>query len=162
MLEILVVDFLPSVLIATLAIALLAWIIRLALFFGNRIRKRSLPNPHEAKETMGLPKGAIRTFLTLTFTAIAILSLFGVGDLVPPDDKKWILGQLGVIIAFYFGSKAVEAYADSRVKLAAIDKATGAQEAMAAYRDLPATPASPRPQPMDQPVPPITRGGPSN
>ena len=109
--------------------------IRLGVFFAYRIKDRKSPNPHERKETMGLPKGAMRTFLALTFTAIAALAVLGNGDFVVAMDKKWILGELGVIITFYFGSKAVEAYVDSRTKLAAIEKASDVDEAMSAHKD---------------------------
>ncbi len=130
----LVDTFLPFAVTAAISIALLAWVIRLIVFFWYRWRNREVANPNEKKETMGLPKGAMRTFLALTFTAIAALAVLDGGQ-VAQLDKKWILGQLGVIIAFYFGSKAVEAYADSRVKSRAIDKAYNVDEAMRAYRE---------------------------
>ena len=44
-------------------------------------------------------------------------------------------GQLGLVIAFYFGSKSVESYIESRVKLATIEKADGIDEAMSVDRD---------------------------
>ena len=83
---------------------------------------------------------AIRTFLVLSFIAIATLAILGGtqsrGTLsVAQVDKKWILAELGVIITFYFGSKAVEAYVDSRAKSKAIEKATTAEEAMKVYRE---------------------------
>jgi hypothetical protein len=131
----LVDTFMPIAIMAALSIALVAWLIRLVIFFVYRWKNRRSANPHEKKETMGLPKGAIRTFLALSFTAIAIMAVLGGDKFVPWADKKWILGELGVIITFYFGSKAVEAYVDSRAKSKAIDKATSAKEAMGVYRE---------------------------
>lgn len=139
----LVDSFLAFAVIAALSIALGAWVIRLGIFFFYRWKHRAQPNPHEKKETMGLPKGAMRTFLALSFTAIATLAIFQSDEIISVDDKKWIIGQLGVIIAFYFGSKAVEAYVESRTKLRAIDKAYTADEAMKIYRE--AEEPAPRP-----------------
>ena len=130
-------QFFPGAIMVIVSVALIAWIVRLGLFFYIRWRDRDKPNPNEFKETMGLPKGAVRTFLTLTFTAIAVIAVLG-GDSVVAigiNDKKWILGELGLIISFYFGSKTLESYVDSRAKLMAMEKATSVEEALKIYRD---------------------------
>ena len=128
--------FLPIAIMVVVAIAGLAWITRLVLYFGYRYRNRKngKPNPLEQKETMGLPKGAMRTFLALSFTAIATMVLLKGADYVIIEDKKWILLELGAIITFYFGSKSLEAFVDSRAKLKAIEKATSATEAVSIYK----------------------------
>lgn len=132
--------FLPAAIMAVLSIVLIAWSFRLVLFFYYRFRNRRTPNPHEKRETMGLPKGAIRTFFALSFTAIAILAILGGDQFVQPADKKWVLGELGVVITFYFGSKVVETYVDSKAKSKAIEKATTAEEAARVYKDDPEAP----------------------
>ena len=108
--------FLPIALMVILIIIGMSWIIRLGLFFYFRILNRKKPSPNEDKETMGLPKGAIRTFFALSFTAVAILVLLDSSELVSAVDKKWILLELGAIITFYFGSKSLEAYQESKEK----------------------------------------------
>ncbi|HEY32747.1 MAG TPA: hypothetical protein G4O10_06540 [Dehalococcoidia bacterium] len=128
--------FLPTAIVVVVAIAGLAWIIRLFLYFGFRYRdwKKGIANPLEKKETMGLPKGAMRTFLALSFSAIATMVLLKGADYVVVEDKKWILLELGAIITFYFGSKSLEAFVDSRAKLKAIEKAETTDDAVKVYR----------------------------
>ena len=130
-------QFLPGAIMVIVSVALIAWMVRLGLFFYHRWRRRTEPNKLESKETMGLPKGAVRTFLVLAFTAVAVIAVLG-GESVAAisvDDKKWILGVLGMIIAFYFGNKTLESYVDSRAKLKAMEQATSVEEAMKIYRD---------------------------
>ena len=76
----------------------------------------------------------MRTFLALSFTAIATMVLLKGADYVVVEDKKWILLELGAIITFYFGSKSLEAFVDSRAKLKAIEKAENAKEAVSIYK----------------------------
>ena len=99
--------FLPGAIMAIVSIAVIAWVTRLCVFFIVRIRERDKENPHEHKETMGLPKGAMRTFLTLAFTSLAVIAIFedSTNIFVDAGDKKWILVELGAIITFYFGNK---------------------------------------------------------
>ena len=153
--------FLPVVIMVVVSIAIIAWVSRLVIFFYNRRIHRKEQNPHERKETMGLPKGAMRTFLTLTFTSLAVIAIFGDDKVLSLDDsdKKWILVELGAIITFYFGSKSLESYVDSRAKIKAIEKATTAEEALRIFREEPTT--RPLPQPGEtveeagtDPVPP--------
>ena len=126
----LVETFLPLVIMAVVALAWIAWLIRLCLFFAYRIRdaRQNKDNPLEGRETMGLPRGAVRTFLALMFTSVATLTLLAGESFVAAPDKKWVLGELGVIITFYFGSKAFETRADAQAKLKAIEKAGTAEE----------------------------------
>jgi len=152
--EFLINDFLPVSIMVVLIIALAAWLIRLVIFFTFRAVRWREPNPHENKETMGLPKGAVRTFLALSFTSLTALAILGGEDFVIAVDKKWLMGQLGIVIAFYFGSKAVESYVDSRVKLATIEKSTGIEEAMAVFREERPPRQGRRPVPGNPPVPP--------
>ena len=133
MVEFLAETFLPVTLMVILIIIGVAWLIRLGLFFYFRFNQRNEPNPHENKETMGLPKGAIRTFFALSFTALSTLVLLNSNELVDTADKKWILLELGAIITFYFGSKSLEAYQESKAKLQAIEKAKTPDEAVKAY-----------------------------
>ena len=131
----LVDSFLPAAIVVILIVAGLSWFIRLGVYFGFRIRdwRKGHPNPYEKKETMGLPKGAMRTFLALTFTAIAALVLLKAG-LVDQPDKKWILLELGAIVTFYFGSKSLEAFVDSRAKVKAIERAQTTDDAVRIYK----------------------------
>ncbi len=142
--DFLVNSVLPFTIFASLAVAGGAWLARIILYFVFRIRdwKRGHPNPYEKKETMGLPKGAMRTFLALSFTAIATLLLLKGSDFVGVADKKWILGELGVIITFYFGSKTVETYVDSQVKKKAIEKAQNTDEAIKVFKAVEEKPES--------------------
>lgn len=128
--------FLPLAIVAVLIVAGLSWVVRLGVYFGFRIRdwKRGAPNPYEKKETMGLPKGAMRTFLALSFTIIATLVLLKGAEFVSLDDKKWILLELGAIITFYFGSKSLETFVDSKAKVKAIEKAQNTDDAIKAYK----------------------------
>ena len=131
--------FLPGAIMAIVSIAVIAWVTRLCVFFIVRIRERDKENPHEHKETMGLPKGAMRTFLTLAFTSLAVIAIFedSTNIFVDAGDKKWILVELGAIITFYFGNKSLESYVNSQVKLRAIDKAQSAEERERIYHDRP-------------------------
>ena len=140
-LEYMVEQFLPGTIMVVMSIALIAWMVRLGIFFAFRIKRWRQPNPHENKETMGLPKGAIRTFLVLAFTAMAIIAIFAESGVVvlAPGDKKWILAELGAIITFYFGSKALESYVDSRAKIKVIEMAASTAEAERIYREQPPT-----------------------
>ena len=131
----LVDTLLPLAIMAAVLIALSAWLVRLVLFFAYRVRHRRVPNPHQNKETMGLPKGAMRTFLALVFTSMTALVILDGTTFVGAQDKKWLLGELGAIIAFYFGSRAIESYVDSRAKLRAIEKAESFDEARRLYSD---------------------------
>ena len=134
-------QFLPGTIMVVVSIALIAWMIRLVLYFYDGYKKRKRGNIQHAKETMGLPKGAIRTFLVLTFTAMAVIAIFGKSGVVVLDaaDKKWILAELGGIITFYFGSKALESFVDSRAKIKVIERAPP-EEAERIYRDQPPSP----------------------
>jgi hypothetical protein len=136
MVEFLADTFLPVILMLILIIIGASWMVRLGLFFYFRLKNRDKPNPHEDKETMGLPKGAIRTFFALSFTALATLVLLNSTALVSTVDKKWILLELGAIITFYFGSKSLEAYQESKAKLQTIAKATTPEEAIKAYQEI--------------------------
>lgn len=131
----LVDSFLPIAIVVILIVAGLSWFIRLVVYFGFRIRdwRKGQPNPYEKKETMGLPKGAMRTFLALIFTTIATLVLLN-PELIGQADKKWVLLELGAIITFYFGSKSLEVFVDSRAKVKAIEKAQTTDDAVKVYK----------------------------
>ena len=118
-----IVDVFLYLLIAVFSVALAAWVIRIGIFFFRRVRESDKPNPLEAKETLGLPKGAVRTFLMLSLTAFTIIALLSGEELFGIDDKKWILGEFGIVMSFYFGSKAIESVFESRAKQVAIQSA---------------------------------------
>ena len=92
--------FLPATLMVILIIIGVAWLTRLGLFFYFRIKKRNEANPHENKETMGLPKGAIRTFFALSFTALGTLVLLDSTSLVSTVDKKWYYLSSELLLPF--------------------------------------------------------------
>ena len=81
---------------------------RLFMFFWSRYQEMrdGKPNPYEQRETLGLPKGAIRSFLALTFSTVAVLTILSGDRFILDADRKLVLGELGVSIAFYFGTKA--------------------------------------------------------
>lgn len=60
-------------------------------------------------ETLGLPRGTIRSFFVITFTAIMFLVFFGDFGAVeiPLEDRKWFLAAYASILTFYFGSKII-------------------------------------------------------
>ena len=70
-------QFMPGAIMVIVSVALVAWMVRLGLFFYHRWKERAKRNELETKETMGLPKGAVRTFLALTFTAVAVIAVLG-------------------------------------------------------------------------------------
>ena len=80
--------------------AFLAWAFRTAkvLFDDKRL---------ERAQTLGLPKGTIRSFIVITFTAIMFIVFFAdyPGLNIPAEDTKWFLAAYGSIVAFYFGAK---------------------------------------------------------
>ena len=83
-----------------------AWVVRIAKFFCWYLLNPNT-NPYPG-ETLGLPKGAVRTFLVLAFTAITYLIFAdGLGE-IGSEDKKWFLTAYGTIILFYFGQKTLE------------------------------------------------------
>lgn len=90
--------------IIALVIAFVVWVWRIVVTFDAWGKKSA---PGIERETLGLPKGAVRTFLMLAFTSLALYALFAPG-VVSPDDKKWVLAELGGIISFYFISKIAE------------------------------------------------------
>ena len=84
-------QFLPGTIMVVVSIALIAWVIRLGIFVGFRFKDWREGNSRpDNKETMGLPKGAIRTFLVLTFTAMAIIAIFTGKDVafLDTEDKS--------------------------------------------------------------------------
>ena len=87
-----------------LVVAFVVWVWRVIVTFDSW-GKRGATGIE--RETLGLPRGAVRTFLMLAFTSLALYALFAPG-LVSPGDKKWILAELGGIISFYFISKIAE------------------------------------------------------
>jgi len=125
-------SFLPLSIMAVFTVAWAAWAVRISTFFLTRFQdwRQGKPNPHEDKETLGLPKGSIRTFFALTFFSLAALAVVAGDRFILDTDKKWILGELGVIMTFYFGSKALDARADAQAKMKAMELASTVDEAM--------------------------------
>jgi uncharacterized BrkB/YihY/UPF0761 family membrane protein len=61
---------------------------------------------YEKEETLGFPRGTIRTFLALVITIIVVLVILL--DEFDPEVKKWVMGAYGAVISFYFLSKLRE------------------------------------------------------
>jgi hypothetical protein len=82
-----------------ITLTMLMWVWRVAYFM--------IDDPHDGftEETLGLPKGAVRTFIVISFTAIMFLIFFGNFPDIPADDRKWFLTAYASVLAFYFGSK---------------------------------------------------------
>ena len=53
---------------------------------------------------LGLPTGSVRAILALLFTFIVIYAAIGKAVSTPPE---WLLGIIGAIVGFYFGTKSV-------------------------------------------------------
>lgn len=76
--------------------------------WGARILKFFIANRDEPPypgETLGLPKGSVRSFIVITFSAVMFLIFFGDFDAVPAEDRKWFLTAYSSVLAFYFGAK---------------------------------------------------------
>lgn len=67
-------------------------------------------------ETLGLPKGTIRSFIIITFTGIMFIIFFGdiEGAQIPDEDRKWFLTAYASVLSFYFGSKFIPSRSDAR------------------------------------------------
>ena len=66
-----------------------------------------------SEQALGLPTGSVRAIIALSFIVMIIFAAFNRIDL--SDVPQWLLGIVGTIIGFYFGTK-------SAVKLASEDK----------------------------------------
>lgn len=85
-----------------IALAMAVWVWRVVRFMWNE------DEAWVTEETLGLPKGAVRTFIVISFTAIMFLIFFGNFPGIPTDDRKWFLTAYASVLAFYFGSKYFE------------------------------------------------------
>jgi len=105
-----VVTAIEWLLFAIFVTAVSAWLLRLLKhFLWVLFHLNAEPYPGE---TLGLPKGAVRSFLVLAFTAIVYLIFAdGLGTDIDQEDKKWFLTAYGTILAFYFAQRTVEARA---------------------------------------------------
>ena len=57
--------------------------------------------------TLGLRKGAVRSFLVLFYSSLGVVLLVGPLD-VEADIKKWVTAGLATMVAFYFATKILE------------------------------------------------------
>ena len=81
----------------------------------------------DTAETLGLPKGTIRSFIVITFTAITFVVFFAdfPGLEIPEADRKWFLTAYGSVLAFYFGTKYFpERYGQRGLAISAVDPPT--------------------------------------
>ena len=96
--------------LAVLALAMVMWVWRVGLFMLNE------NEAWRPGETLGLPKGAIRTVIVISFSAIMFLIFFGNFPGIPADDRKWFLTAYASVLSFYFGTKFFEGRAESSRK----------------------------------------------
>jgi hypothetical protein len=83
-------------------------------------------NPY-LNETFGLPKGTVRGIISLTILVLALLmiyiSIFAQDNFFESKDLEFVKDAFLMMIAFYFGSKAVDVYqASEKTKRKKIDK----------------------------------------
>jgi len=86
-----------------IGVAILAWVWRVGTFMTDTSQAWS------QEETLGLPKGAVRTFIVISFSGIMFLIFFGNFPGIPADDRKWFLTAYSSVLAFYFGTKYFQA-----------------------------------------------------
>ena len=87
-----------------------AWLVFLIIFgafiaWAFRIWRAFRRDELDRVETLGLPKGTVRSFIVITFTGIMFLLLFGAFADIPAEDRKWFLTAYGSVLVFYFGTK---------------------------------------------------------
>ena len=102
--------FLPAfawLVFGVIALAIGVWVLRILLFIKNE------DEPWANDETLGLPKGSVRTFIVISFTAIMFLTFFGNFTGIPPEDRKWFLTAYSSVLAFYFGTKYFQPRSES-------------------------------------------------
>ncbi len=91
-------------------LVIFAWLIACTIFLINLLRKFTYmqeSNPH-LKETMGLPRGTMRGFLTLTLLIVVVVLVCM--SLVIDDFRghfESLIGAFELMLAFYFGSKVM-------------------------------------------------------
>ena len=83
-------------------------------------------NPY-LNETFGLPRGTVRGIISLTILVLSLLlvyiSIYAEGKFLENKDLEFIKDAFLMMIAFYFGSKAVDIYqASQKTKRKKIDK----------------------------------------
>jgi amino acid transporter len=93
--------------IAAVIISMVGMIIVLSI--ANRWKNRD----KWSEQALGLPTGSVRAIIALLFIVMIIFAAFNKMDLYKLPE--WLLGIVGPIIGFYFGTK-------SAVKLAPEDK----------------------------------------
>lgn len=89
--------------LGVIAVAFLMWVWRVGYFMIDD------PRDGFTEETLGLPKGAIRTFIVISFSGIMFLIFFGNFPGIPADDRKWFLTAYSSVLAFYFGTQYFQA-----------------------------------------------------
>ena len=87
-----------------------AWLVFLIILgafvaWAFRVWRAFRKNELDRVETLGLPKGTVRSFIVITFTGIMFLLLFGEFADIVAEDRKWFLTAYGSVLAFYFGTK---------------------------------------------------------
>jgi hypothetical protein len=92
--------------LGVIGVAMLMWVWRVGYFLIDD------PRAGFTEETMGLPKGAVRTFVVISFSGIMFLIFFGDFPGIPADDRKWFLTAYSSVLAFYFGSRYFQARAE--------------------------------------------------
>ena len=100
--------YIPDFIIPAFAWLVFAMILGAFAALGYRTWKvLTNENLVERAETLGLPKGTIRSFIVITFTAITFIVFFAdfPGLNIPADDRVWFLTAYGSVLAFYFGTK---------------------------------------------------------
>jgi hypothetical protein len=90
-----------------IALTLVVWLWRTVWFMLDK------NEPWATGETMGLPKGAVRTFIVISFTGIMFLIFFGDFPGIPAADRKWFLTAYSSVLSFYFGIKYFEARSET-------------------------------------------------
>ena len=83
------------------AIIAVLWIISIYFVITKRLDAGDM-----WAKSLGLPRGSIRAIVALLFIFFIAYAIFS-GDDLPDKIPDWILGIMGTIIGFYFGSALV-------------------------------------------------------
>ena len=88
-----------------ITIAIIAMLVTIILLSFLSLVNRFANKEKWSEQALGLPTGSVRAIIALLFIVIIIYAaLIGI-DL--KDVPQWLLGIVGTIIGFYFGTKSV-------------------------------------------------------
>jgi len=78
-------------------------IVSLVLIKGDRIKSERW-----AERPLGIPTGSVRAMLALVIVIVAVWAATGPEPGFVDKVPEWLLGILGAVIGFYFGSRGIK------------------------------------------------------